>query len=377
MTKLSLKRYLLLGAFCSVAFASSSWAEKSQCDKVNVVVKNATPQEAAAVCSSISKLFSIFEPMGLKAVPDLKIYFQDEVFLPMDPSYDPKLFEPASIHGYFDREKFEIYLVHFNSPGASDESTLEQSWTPELAESYLVHELAHAFVTATNGHYSRRIPHGMHEALAYYIQFESMKPRLRNEILNASGEPAYTSEAEMIQFGVESDPVIFSVKSYLAIQNWGGMKYVKKILDTPVTLKLHYSCVFRSVARKMSVKLNNEKVPEPNLLFDSNVSPNVRRSIAPALENPAIRPAVSAYLPNTNEIYLLDSPFAYPLPGQTIDGALAREVAHFIQDKYLGLGKSNPKSEAEALKIQDWYNDTFMSIPRKGQPCTYGFEPID
>jgi hypothetical protein len=104
----------------------------------------------------------------------------------------------------------------------------------------------------------------------------------------------------------------------------------------------------------------------------SSASPLSEFQIAAETESHTHPKAVcNSYFAGRNVIFLTDDP-AYYQQGRTLDDSLAHEYTHFIQDRYgtRAAREDNERKEREAVQIQLWFRETFMSDPSRSRtPC--------
>lgn len=70
----------------------------------------------------------------------------------------------------------------------------------------------------------------------------------------------------------------------------------------------------------------------------------------------------NAYILDKADIYLIDDISYYRRLHRTMDDSLAHELAHYIQEKYLGYDLKNDFSaEEHAIGVQTWFRETYMA----------------
>lgn len=189
-------------------------------------IVGATPQEAEAAQTSLARIVSYFKSIGADVDPSFKIIFKDEVLLPGS---------DTSVYGYFDTDTEEIHVLHFKSPKQADRKPWKQEWNDELAESFLLHEMAHLVAISYMGENFKRLSHAWHEAIAYTVQIQMMSPSLRSAIAASIERPQPYTDMDMVsttRYGF--DPEEFGYRASLSIPLWGGDAFVKRLLDGEV-----------------------------------------------------------------------------------------------------------------------------------------------
>jgi len=75
-----------------------------------------------------------------------------------------------------------------------------------------------------------------------------------------------------------------------------------------------------------------------------------------------MRPArfTAFYMPEWNEIYLIDDATQYERRGGTLDDALAHELVHYLQARYRRDALDTDWAELEAVQIQHWFRAEYM-----------------
>lgn len=132
-------------------------------------------------------------------------------------------------------------------------------------------------------------------------------------------------------------------------------------------LKQKKRCVLKAVARKKGVQLD-DKIPAPEVYLGSRTSLEVFQDVME--KSYAWRPSafINVYVDTENIIFLTDDPKLYQ-NGRTAEDSLAHEYVHYLQVKYEGATRESNQDalEAEAVHIQHWFREKYMS----------GDEPVD
>ena len=127
----------------------------------------------------------------------------------------------------------------------------------------------------------------------------------------------------------------------------------------PSVLRFDAQTTLKVVARRMGITLRPE-VPLPEVRFESN-TPIERFRNAVEMQWGG-RPArfSNAYVPATNEVYLIDDPDYYVSTGRTLDDSLAHELVHYLQAHYRHADLAGELEELEAVQIQSWFRSEQM-----------------
>ncbi|MBK7892716.1 MAG: hypothetical protein IPJ84_18275 [Bdellovibrionales bacterium] len=223
---------------CAVMSPSAQAADGEDCGYKSVRIQGASPAEAESSCLALKQVMALFTQLGLSIEPEVRLQFQDEVYLPVSVTGGDKV----RVHGYFDSSSFEIFQTHFQS--SYQQSTRKPwglKWSNELAHSFVLHEVSHLAAMKylqSIGRPEKKISSAWHEAIAYAVQFELMDPQLREKIV--ARYPALASDlfADPSYFSpiiYRADPDEYAVKVYLTIQKWGGISFIKGVLDGTVS----------------------------------------------------------------------------------------------------------------------------------------------
>ncbi len=212
--------------------------ESESCGYSSVSIHGALPIEVASSCSALKQVHGLFDRLGLPFEPEVKLQFQDEVYLPLSATGGEKV----RVHGYFDSSNFQIFQTHFQTEHQQrTRQPWGMAWNNELAYSFVLHEISHLAAMKylrSIVRSEKKISSAWHEAIAYAVQFELMDPKLRSKIiarypalpLDLFPDPSYFSPIIY-----RADPDEYAVKVYLTIQKWGGISFIKGVLDGTVS----------------------------------------------------------------------------------------------------------------------------------------------
>lgn len=213
-------------------------ADGENCGYKGVRIQDASAAEAESSCLALKQVLGLFAQLGLSIEPEVRLQFQDEVYLPLSATGGDKV----RVHGYFDSSSFEIFQTHFQS--GYQQSTRKPwglMWNNELAHSFVLHEVSHLVAMKylqSIGRPEKKISSAWHEAIAYAVQFELMDPQLRAKIIARYPALAADLFADPSYFSpiiYRADPDEYAVKVYLTIQKWGGISFIKGVLDGTVS----------------------------------------------------------------------------------------------------------------------------------------------
>lgn len=199
----------------------------------HLTIDGATEIETAQTKIAYKKLVDYFLKLGITISPKIKVVFEDEVF-----TVDAEG-QRTQVYGYFDTDKEEIHLMHFKSEGQSGRFVWRIDWSDEMASSFLLHELAHLMTVSALGHDFKKLNRAWHEWIAYSIQFELMPVKLRGEILKKfpAAESSFFENFQSVNvMNYGFDPETFAVRSWRSYRHWGGIKFLKLLLNGKVHL---------------------------------------------------------------------------------------------------------------------------------------------
>lgn len=128
-------------------------------------------------------------------------------------------------------------------------------------------------------------------------------------------------------------------------------------------LRYDVQFILQTIAKKKGVVLKPD-IELPRVFLESQTPlEQFQNAIEPQW---GMRPdvIVNAFVIANNEIYLIDDEGYYSRLKRFIDDSLAQELVHYIQVKYLGIDLSQDESsEYEAIEIQTWFRETFLTNP--------------
>lgn len=129
------------------------------------------------------------------------------------------------------------------------------------------------------------------------------------------------------------------------------------------TLKHDPQFILDAVARRMKITLRPE-IPLPAIRLESNTQ--LRHMQAAAERQWGFRPLafLSTYAAASNEIYLIDRVDLYEIFPRTLDDTLAHELVHYLQATYRRDRSDTDWSEFEAVSVQTWFRNEYMTLRR-------------
>lgn len=207
--------------FISILFSAS--LASAVCGYEQLTVQNATPEEVTATCDYLERLKTEFGKMDIVVEPKGTIFFEDQAVSPVN---------GVSVHGYFDSDVSEIHMTHLKAGVNTPSTPFGLVKSVELMETFLLHELIHMYVFAYMGDSMSRITRVWHEALAYSLQFRLMNTKTREMILKYNPSlTAYSDDSYINSMFYGTDPDQFAIRAHLAFENWGGLEYIKDLMD--------------------------------------------------------------------------------------------------------------------------------------------------
>lgn len=224
---------LVLGAGVLAAPMSrgAEAAQRGVCGHPTFDVVFDDPAELDMACRALTDVTEYFRGIGFDVIFIVLLHYTDH---PPDRSTDD-----ASTHGYFDRGRSQIVLHR-----ASDVSPWGLPWTPQLAGSFLRHELAHMAVWQIVGEDPSRLRREWREFIAYAVQLDLVEPQLREEVLAAQAQVRpFENLAEVNEFTSRMDPDVFAVAAYRTYLARDSRAFVGQLLREEV-VPPHFSYPF-------------------------------------------------------------------------------------------------------------------------------------
>ncbi|MEQ8353925.1 MAG: hypothetical protein RH942_00195 [Kiloniellaceae bacterium] len=193
-------------------------AQEGDCGYPTVDVLFDDPAELDMACRALADITEYFRGMGFEVTPRGSLRFADRLADRSDGD--------ASTHGYFDRQRSRSVAYR-----ASNVSPWGLIWTPQLAGSFLRHELAHMVVWQIVGGDPSRLRREWHEFIAYAVQLDLMEPRLREEVIAAQAQVRpFANLTEVNEFTSRMDPDVFAVAAYRTYLARGANTFVGQLL---------------------------------------------------------------------------------------------------------------------------------------------------
>ena len=127
----------------------------------------------------------------------------------------------------------------------------------------------------------------------------------------------------------------------------------------PLALRFELQTALEAVARRMKVTLRPE-VPLPRIRLESATPIEDFRGAIEAQWGGRPSRFSNAYVPATNEIFLIDEPGYYAATRRTLDDSLAHELVHYLQVHYRHADVAGEFQELEAVQIQNWFRSEQM-----------------
>lgn len=232
-----LKRATLIGVvLIAIILPRCGWAA---CGYAGVSVSGSV-EEIADACRALDAVLAYFVRIGFKPTPEIRISFQDRVFIDMyAQSYQPEDKEPAGqseVSGFYDSRRKELQIASARRDIRRERRPWGIEWSHPIAYSILQHELAHAIVAGLLGNEYQRLGKSWHELVAYAVQFDLMDRELKSAVLaNYPAAEPFRFPDSVNSFVYGSDPDAFGVSSFLYVEANGGPQFIRQILAKEVT----------------------------------------------------------------------------------------------------------------------------------------------
>lgn len=220
----------LAAVMCSAAAAPA----RADCDHDKVTVSG-TGSERALACNALVDVLGYFSSIGFPVEPELGIIFSDDVYIDL---YGPAPASPpirSRVSGYYDSKRKRIEITRGSSRFREDCHPWKQSWSPEIADSILRHEIAHMAIKESLGKRYARMAKPWLEYIAYSVQFDLMDKALRDRITASyPGIHQVQQPAEINTFLYNADPDAFAVIAYRFTEANGGRAFIRRLLKGEV-----------------------------------------------------------------------------------------------------------------------------------------------
>jgi hypothetical protein len=191
---------------------------RAACGYEQVTVSGASRRELAEVCKALGEVLAYFQGIGFRFEPKFSLYFRTGA--------SADAVDSLRAHGYFDRRSSKINI--FKGPR-------HRPWglkgTPEIAASFLRHEMVHMALLRVLGNDYERIRKVWHEFIAYAVQIDLMPSSLRERILSRYPTTmAFASQEAVNEFTYGADTSQFSISAFKSYKANGGAQFVKKLI---------------------------------------------------------------------------------------------------------------------------------------------------
>jgi hypothetical protein len=180
------------------------------------------------ICRAVDEVLEYFVKGGVAAELRLTIRFQRAVHVEVRNEFT-KSVEPLPVSGLFRADRNEIQIVRAESSWSRRRRPWGLAWDPQIADSILQHEIAHAVINHLLGNKRERMPRAWHEALAYGVQLDLMDEGFRTKVLNQyPHQEAFADLLEINDFVYGFDPDAFSIAAYKTYVQEGKLNFLKK-----------------------------------------------------------------------------------------------------------------------------------------------------
>lgn len=192
----------------------------STCGYRTFKVSHFQKAELVTSCRALADVVAYFQNIGFNFKPTGSVTFRQNIIdvtgrIPI-----------GATRGFYDERDSKIVMIR-----SAHSRPWGLRWSPELAASFLRHELVHLAIRRILGDDYRRLRPEWHEFIAYSVQFELMSPSLRNSILSGHSEiMEFASLAGINEFTSRMDPTIFSIACYKTYRKNGSEELVRRLL---------------------------------------------------------------------------------------------------------------------------------------------------
>lgn len=194
---------------CGMVLSSQADTAQPACASETVTVRAATPQEAILACAGIADALTFFRELGfstdvtIDVTVDGKVHAGDSADLAFP------------VLGQYRPEPNRVYLTSIDGQRAMarDTRVFRMPFVPAQFREVVAHEVGHVLIehNMTADEPTRML----HEHIAYIIQFATMAPERRAEILANYELVPFEDELEINPMVYSLSPDLFAVKSWL------------------------------------------------------------------------------------------------------------------------------------------------------------------
>lgn len=179
-------------------------------------------------CVALTAVADYFERLGNPIEPQVRISFQDEVWITLEGTGADRL----KVSGCYDPRIRTVRITDWRTGTRPDRRPWGLPLDEAMIRSVLVHELVHMAVIDLLGEGSAaRLGGAWHEFVAYAIQLTLMPEAMRAQILARHLDLApFSSPWEINQATYASDPDRFALRAFLHMQAHGGEALLRAIL---------------------------------------------------------------------------------------------------------------------------------------------------
>lgn len=138
----------------------------------------------------------------------------------------------------------------------------------------------------------------------------------------------------------------------------------------PAELRFSPDCILEAVAKRKRIVLK-AGIARPQVIEEKHSSLEEFQNATEAHYGFRMQTFANVYVPGKNIIFVTDNP-ANMRHGRTLDDVLAHEYTHYLQSKYEGLTDADGSMdwpEDEAVRVQNWFRETFMAEGSSASPC--------
>lgn len=205
-----------------LGFCGSLTADDVDCLPGTLVVETQLPGSEGMVCEGARRAVKLLATCGLQVRRPLHLSIVDK--LPVLPRADEL--------GYFNRRTSQAVVLEFERCRqiVAAAGRFGVPMTPNLYQSLVSHELAHAVVAQQeNAVVLRRVAH---EYVAYVIQMQSMDAATRDSIMSRYPHDTPIAIEELSELYLDLSPPDFAVKAYLHFSaDVNGCRFLKQLVN--------------------------------------------------------------------------------------------------------------------------------------------------
>lgn len=237
-------KYMIILMLCLTTYAQAQ-PQEGDCGREKTRITYSHPTDYKLACEGISEAEEFYLSLGLDVDAEINIEFKDVVYYEMPDAVTGEA-RKYRVYGLYMREGELVQLSsitsdivnerdreHFSMKVHEIPEQDREAFIYEMHRSTVIHEMSHLYIQHNfmlNG--VKNPGHGVHEFLAYLAQISTLKPELRQMILDKNPSIRFHSPLNINGMIHASAPHMFGVKSYRYYHSEeGGASLISEIIS--------------------------------------------------------------------------------------------------------------------------------------------------